>query len=296
MPVLTRDGMLLRNGAARMAGLHGTPMTYSPSLPRQRTPPATVRLLLALRHNYLYGTLSIFSGLVLWEIFSRYVVANTLFLASPLQICGAIIKLTKTGELPYDIGVSGLEFLVGYVIASVIGIAIGVGMAANATIKQMTQPWVSGLYATPIIALAPLFILWFGIGIWSKIVVVASLVVFPVTINTEAGLQTVSARLIEMLRSFNATPSQTFWKLSLPSAMPFVLAGLRIGIGRGLIGVVVGELFGSRAGLGRLIDQSAESFNMPDLFASVVILAVAGIVLTAGFAWLENKLVPWTRD
>src|SRR6185437_12065628 len=218
MPVLTRDGMLLRNGAVRMAGLHGTPMTYSPSLPRQRTPPATVRLLLALRHNYLYGTLSIFSGLVLWEIFSRYVVANTLFLASPLQICGAIIKLTKTGELPYDIGISSLEFLVGYVIASVIGIAIGVGMAANGTIKQMTQPWVSGLYATPIIALAPLFILWFGIGIWSKVAVVVSLVVFPVVINTEAGLRNADRQLIEAVRSFGANKLQLFLKVSLPCA------------------------------------------------------------------------------
>jgi NitT/TauT family transport system permease protein len=85
-------------------------------------------------------------------------------------------------------------------------------------------------------------------------------------------------------------------KVSLPSAMPFILAGLKLGIGRGLIGVVVGELFGSRAGLGQLISQSAETFNMPNLFAAVVILAVAGIVMTAGFDWIERRLVPWTRD
>ena len=114
------------------------------------------------------------------------------------------------------------------------------------------------------------------------------LVLFPVAINTEAGLRTTSPRLIEMLRSFGATPQQIFFKLSLPSAMPFILAGLKLGIGRGLIGVVVAELFGSRAGLGRLISQSADAFNMPDLFAGVIILAVAGIVMTAGFTRVER--------
>ena len=169
-------------------------------------------------------------------------------------------------------------------------------MASSELGKRILQPWISGLYATPTIALAPLFILWLGIGIWSKVVVVIFLVLFPVTINTEAGLRTTSPRLIEMLRSFGATPRQIFFKLSLPSAMPFILAGLKLGIGRGLIGVVVAELFGSRAGLGRLISQSADAFNMPDLFAGVVILAAAGIAMTAGFGWVERVLVPWTRD
>jgi NitT/TauT family transport system permease protein len=169
-------------------------------------------------------------------------------------------------------------------------------MAENEVARKALEPWISGLYATPTIALAPLFILWLGIGIWSKVLVVIFLVLFPVTINTEAGLRTTSPRLIEMLRGFGATPSQIFFKLSLPSASPFILAGLKLGIGRGLIGVVVAELFGSRAGLGQLIHQSADGFNMPDLFAGVLILAVAGIVMTAGFTRLERKLVPWTRD
>jgi len=254
------------------------------------------RFVQELYRTRLRGTVSIIGGLTLWEIFSRYVIANPLFLASPLQILAAIIKLAETGELEYHMEISGLEFIVGYVIASVLGIALGVGMASRPAVKQMTQPWVSGLYATPTIALAPLFILWLGIGIWSKVIVVVTLVLFPVTINTEAGLRTTSERLIEMLRSFGASRRQIFWKLSLPSATPFVLAGLKLGIGRGLIGVVVAELFGSRAGLGRLISQSADSFNMPELFAGVVVLAVAGIVMTAGFSWLEGKLVPWTRD
>jgi NitT/TauT family transport system permease protein len=250
----------------------------------------------SVREKYLAGTLSVVGGLLLWELVSRFLVSNPLFLAAPTQIIEAIYKLTLTGEMQRHVAISAAEFALGYVIASVLGIAIGFGMANNARFKQAMQPWISGLYATPTIALAPLFILWLGIGIWSKVLVVIFLVLFPVTINTEAGLRTTSERLIEMLRSFGATPRQIFFKVSLPSALPFILAGLKLGIGRGLIGVVVAELFGSRAGLGRLISQSADAFNMPELFAGVIVLAVAGIAMTAAFGWLEKRLVPWTRD
>ena len=260
-------------------------------------PPGGAHDILAiLRRLPLAGLISIACGLALWEVMSRFVVANPLFLAAPSQIFLAIVSLAATGELWRHMGVSGLEFVIGYVIASVIGIALGLAMASSATAKQVCQPWISGLYATPTIALAPLFILWCGIGIWSKVLVVILLVLFPVTINTEAGLRTTSPRLIEMLRSFGASSRQIFVKVSLPSATPFILAGLKLGIGRGLIAVVVAELFGSRAGLGRLISQSADAFNMPELFAGVIVLAVAGIAMTAGFGWLEGKLVPWTRD
>ena len=271
-------------------------------LPQARTdaPPAPwdglAKILQPFFLNRVRGVLSILGGLAIWEFFSRAVVDNALFLAAPTQIIAALVNLTETGELQHHIAISAIEFALGFVIASVLGIALGVAMAGSVTMKQVMQPWVSGLYATPTIALAPLFILWFGIGIWSKVIVVVTLVLFSVSINTEAGLRQTSDRLVEMLRSFGATRRQIFWKLELPSAMPFVLTGLKLGIGRGLIGVVVAELFGSRAGLGRLISQSADSFNMPELFAGVIVLAVAGIVMTAGFSWLEGKLVPWTKD
>jgi NitT/TauT family transport system permease protein len=248
------------------------------------------------RQNYMAGTLSVVGGLLFWEVVSRFLVANALFLASPSQILYAIYELTLTGEMGRHVAISAIEFAIGYVIASIIGIGFGFGMASSVRFKQALQPWISGFYATPTIALAPLFILWLGIGIWSKVLVVIFLVLFPVTINTEAGLRTTSERLIEMLKSFGASRSQIFFKVSLPSALPFILAGLKLGIGRGLIGVVVAELFGSRAGLGRLISQSADAFNMPELFAGVIVLAVAGIAMTAGFGWIEKRLVPWTKD
>ena len=247
------------------------------------------------RRSYT-SLLSIVGGLLIWEAVSRFGVDNALFLASPSQIVYAIWKLAMAGDLWRHIYISGIEFILGYIIASVLGVAIGLLMAESDRAKRVLQPWISGIYATPTIALAPLFLLWLGIGIWSKVLVVITLVIFTVIINTEVGLRTTSTRLVEMLRSFGASRNQIFWKVSLPSAMPFVLAGLKLGIGRGLIGVVVAELFGSRAGLGQLISASADSFNMPNLFAAVVVLASAGIAMTAGFSWLEKRLVPWTND
>ena len=187
---------------------------------------AGLRLVAGVRRHYLASTLSVVGGLALWEVISRFFVANALFLAAPSQIAIAIYHLGRTGQLWRDIEISAAEFAFGYVIACVLGVALGLAMAASVTAKQSLQPWVSGLYATPIIALAPLFILWFGIGIWSKVIVVISLVIFPVAINTELGLRTTSERLIEMLRSFGATSRQIFVKVSLPSAVPFILAGL----------------------------------------------------------------------
>ncbi len=236
---------------------------------------------------------SVFGGLALWEFISRVIVGSKLFLAAPTQVLYALYDLARTGEIWKHVWISALEFCLGYFIACFLGVALGFVMATFKSGKQALQPWVSGLYATPTVALAPLFILWFGIGIVSKVMVVALLVLFPVAINTEAGLRNTSPNLVETVRSFGATRRQIFFKVALPSALPFIFAGLKLGIGRGLIGVVVAELFGARAGLGQLISQSAETFNMPNLFAGVTVLAVAGIAMTSGFARLEQKLLPW---
>lgn len=246
------------------------------------------------RAAYTWG--SVIVGLVLWQVIGETIVHNSLFLATPTQSFVALVKLWSNGSLRNDIIVSGEEFLVGFLIASAAGILIGLFTAAFDRVSLVLTPWISGLYATPIIAVAPLLILWFGVGIWSKIAVVISLVIFPMIISTEAGIRNTETSLIEAARSFGATQGQIFTKVMLPSALPFILAGLRLGVGRGLIGVVVGELAGARAGIGYMINEASQVFNMPNLFAGVIILAAAGIVLTAGFEQAERVLVPWKND
>lgn len=240
--------------------------------------------------------ISVFSvaiGLALWQLVGEFVVTNSLFLATPVGAIQAMISLARQGILWHDFTVSGEEFLIGFVVASIAGLAVGIAMSSSKRITAVLQPWVSGFYSTPIVALAPLLILWFGIGIASKIAVVISLVIFPVIINTESGLNSADSDLIEAAHAFGATKSEIFQKVTIPAASPYILTGLRLGIGRGLIGVVVGELFGGNAGLGFMINNAAEVFNMPDLFAGLMIFAVAGIVLTAGFKKLERKIVHW---
>lgn len=268
-------------------------------------PPASVRMIAAVRPRRrkpigpyttkLISICSVLGGLLLWEIVGR-LIDNPLFLATPIQALVEIGRMAATGELQHHVWVSGQEFLYGFAIGSVGGILIGLAMASSRATAAALGPWVAGLYATPIIAVAPLVILWAGIGIWSKVIVVVSVVIFPVIINTEAGIRATDRALIEAVRSFGASRMQIFTKVSLPSALPFILAGLRLGIGRGLIGVVVGELFGARAGVGFLILQSAEVFNMPRLFAGVALLAAAGIALMALCRSLETWLVPWNRS
>jgi NitT/TauT family transport system permease protein len=243
---------------------------------------------------FFQQTLFLAATLAAWELAGAYAF-DPFWSSRPSLIGERIWILAKKGDLTWHMSATLTEAGLGLAMGSVIGVSLGLLMARYARAAAITEPLFMGLYSLPRVALAPLFILWFGIGILSKVVVVAVLVIFPVTINTETGLRTTPIQLVETVRAFGATSRQIFFKVSLPSALPFIFAGFRLGIGRGLIGVVVAELFGARAGLGQLISQSAETFNMPNLFAGVTVLAVAGIAMTGGFTWLEQKLLPW-RD
>jgi NitT/TauT family transport system permease protein len=263
---------------------------------KPRLTAAEARRRAATRRNITHTAItiaSIIGGLAIWEIIGRFVVNNTLFLATPSASIMAMGDMWMKGDLQKAMIISGEEFIAGFVIAVVAGTAIGLLTAAFENVSLVLTPWISGFYASPIIALAPLLILWFGVGIWSKIAVVISLVIFPMIINTEVGIKRTDPQLIETAKSFGASRVQIFSMVSLPSASPYILAGLRLGVGRGLIGVVVGELAGARGGLGYLINNASQVFNMPQLFAAVIVLAVAGILLTAVFQYLEKILVPW---
>lgn len=251
---------------------------------------------LTRRRTVLISTLSIVTGLVLWQVIGEFVVKNPLFLATPLQTLTGLRDMWDSGGLKLDLEVSGEELLFGFLIGSVGGILIGALMAKNRIAKVIATPFVSGFNATPIIALAPVVILWFGIGIWSKVIVVISLVIFPQIISTEAGIRTTEETLRDVGRSFGASGLQVFQKIEMWWSLPYVLAGLRLGVGRAIIGVVVGELFGARAGLGLAIFNAQSEFKTPELFAGVAIFAVSGIFFTYLLTLLERRLTPWALN
>jgi NitT/TauT family transport system permease protein len=242
---------------------------------------------------YWTSAASIIGGLVLWEIAGRFFVKKALFLTTPTQIVAETGKLIANGQLQVHVVTSGLEFVLGLAIAILLGIGIGFAMASNKFAKRALGPWVAAFYATPTIAISPLIILWAGIDIWSKVIVVVINSIFPMIINTEAGLRSTDRQLIDAARCFGCSRLQIFWKVALPSAIPFVFAGIKLAIGRGLVAVVVAELFGARAGLGFLLSQASDAFNMPLLFVAVTILAITGMTLTWLVGWLERVLLPW---
>ncbi len=247
----------------------------------------------AVSRDRLIGAISVLIFLTFWEITYRLNWVDPLFVSSPIRIVLAAINMFKTGTIWKDIYVSGLEFAIGYGAAVLVGIPIGIGIGWYRTFNAVMDPFVSALYATPRVALLPLIIIWTGIGIWSKVAVIFLGAVFQVLVSTATGVRTLDAHLIKAARSFGASDAQIFRTIALPGSVPHILTGLRLAVGRGLIGVVVGELYAATAGVGYLIAVAGASFQTDKVFVGVIIIAVAGIVMVNWLKRLEARFDKW---
>lgn len=241
----------------------------------------------------LEGLLSIVIGIAVWELAVRAFARTSLIVVPPSAIVQALIELVRTGELQKHIWASFLAGLYGYVSAAGTGIAVGMLMARRQTLQNVLDPWVAALYATPQIALAPLFVVWLGIGLGSKVCVVFLVAVFPILVNAFTGVKVIDPELVEAARSVGASERQVFFKVLVPGALPLIVSGLRLGLGRALIGIVVGELVGASAGLGYLISVSAQTFDTASLFVGVTLLAMVGVIGNEGLKYLEHRIAPW---
>ena len=241
------------------------------------------------------GVLSLVGGIILWELVARFIVKSTLIIVPPSHVVTAFADLVRQGELQTHVYVSGLEFVVGFGLAAIVGVLLGLAIGISDLVRDVLEPWLSALYATPVVAFAPLFVVWMGIGPSSKVAVAFLLAVLPIIINTSAGIRTTEQNLVDVARSFSATRAQVFFKILIPYALAFIIAGLRLGVGRAIIGVVVAEFFGTRAGLGYLILTSSQLFDTSALFVAVVILAGVGVLSVILLQKLERWLAPW-RD
>jgi NitT/TauT family transport system permease protein len=240
------------------------------------------------------GLLSLVIVGLVWEIAGRSG-RWPLILAPISEIWVKFLQLAATGELMRHVLVSLNEFFVGFAVAALLGILLGIAIASSEAVKDFVDPWVSAVYATPTVALAPLFIFMFGIDAPSKMAVVFLLAIFPVVINTATGIRSTDRVYIEAARSFSATRAQIFTKVLIPSALPFIVAGLRLGIGRGLVGVVVGEFIGARAGLGYLIFRSSQAFQIDAMWVGVFLLAGTGVVAVIVLQKVERRMAPWRQ-
>jgi NitT/TauT family transport system permease protein len=243
--------------------------------------------------GFLQGIGSLLVAALIWELAARLLIKSPLLFVPITSVFVRAVELWQAGELQNHIWVSFVEFAGGFSLSVVAGVVVGVVLASSRFARNFFEPWVSMLYSTPIIALGPLFILWLGIGVASKIAIVFLTAVFPILINTVTGLTTTERTLIEVARAFGASQAQIYTKIRVPAALPFIIAGLRIGVARALVGVVVAELFGARAGLGFMILTSAQNFDTAALFVGVIILAFAGIASVEFLKWIEKRLAPW---
>jgi ABC-type nitrate/sulfonate/bicarbonate transport system permease component len=230
---------------------------------------------------------------LLWEAAAWYVVRDEKILAPFSKVVVALADLFRTGEIWKHLYASGYEFVLGFVLASLVGVALGFLMGTVRIVRDYLDPWISGLYSAPLVALAPLYIMFFGVGLESKVALVFSVAVFPIIVNTFAGVYSVNPGLVEVAHSFNASRLQILFKVLVPFSLSYIVTGLRLGVGRGLTGVVVGEFFFANAGLGFLVALAGQTFNTPLLFAGILVFAAAGVAITGGLKLAENKLAPW---
>lgn len=230
---------------------------------------------------------------LVWEIVARYFVTNRLILVPFSEVVQALVLEVTSGQLWIHARTTLLEIAIAFPIAVLIGVALGMFIASSRVVQQVLDPLLTAAYSVPIVALAPLFVAWLGFGIESKVAIILLVAVFPIVINTEVGLRSTEAGLIETARSFNATRWQTFRTVSLPFAIPFIIGGMRVAFTRTLVGVVVAEFFGSFAGFGYVILAASQTYATARLLGYVVLLALLGMASSIALRAWETRLAPW---
>jgi NitT/TauT family transport system permease protein len=243
--------------------------------------------------NLLLGSVSMLAFLGLWELSTALGWVNPLFTSSPLRIVRAGYDMFADGSIFEHLEASAQEFAAGFGLAIVLGVPLGLLMGWYSRLNAVLEPFVSALYATPRIALLPLILIWLGIGLASKIAIVFLGAIFPILVNTITGVRTVEADFIKAARSFGANDRQMFLTVVLPSSVPMLLAGLRLGLGHALVGIVVGEMYGATKGLGFLIATAGARFQTDRVMVGILIIAACGIALTELFRVIERRFERW---
>ena len=242
----------------------------------------------------ILGTLSVAVFLAVWELLGGVLqVVNPMFMSAPSLIAKAAVQLFESGEIWNDLRVSGLEFFWGYILSVIVAVPFGIAVGWYKRMAYIFDPFINAMNATPRVALLPLVIIWLGIGIISKVGIIFLGAVFPILINARDGVKTTPYNLLTAARSFGASQWQIFRSVVLPSTVPFILTGLRLGVGRALIGVMVGELYAATAGIGFMITVAGATFQTDKVFVGVLIFAITGMITMEMLTKLESRFSKW---
>jgi NitT/TauT family transport system permease protein len=255
-----------------------------------------------IHEKKILGTLAVILFLTVWEFMGGawsvynpipFLRINPMFMSAPSLVGKAAYGLFSSGEIYNDLYVSGIEFFWGYLLSVVVGIPFGIGVGWYKKMSYIFDPFINAMNATPRIALLPLVIIWLGIGIPSKIGIIFLGAVFPMLINARDGVKTTPQNLLNAARSFGASEWQIFRSVVFPSTVPFLLTGLRLAVGRALVGVLVGELYAATAGIGFMITVAGATFQTDKVFVGVLIFAITGMVLTEILNRMEGRFDKW---
>src|SRR2546427_1032306 len=242
----------------------------------------------------ILGTVSVLIFLTVWELCGNtFQLINPMFMSAPSLVMKAAIQLFASGEIWNDLYISGIEFAWGYILSVIFAIPFGIAIGWYKRFAYVCDPFVNAMNATPRVALLPLIIIWLGIGILSKIGIIFIGAVFPLMINTRDGVKTTPITLVDAARSFGASQWQIFKSVVVPSTVPFVLTGLRLAVGRSLIGVFVGELYAATAGIGFMITVARATFQTDKVFVGVLIFALTGMIGMELLTKVERRFDKW---
>jgi len=242
------------------------------------------------------GTATIALVLVVWELLPHILPlqqGTRLFFSVPSRIFATLWQMFATGTIWGPLGVSATAFAIGLALAIAAGLPLGILLGRSATLNAMFDPFVTAFNATPRPVFLPLLMLWLGIGLWSKVAIVFFGALFPLLINTHEGVRNADKLLINVVRSFGATGWDVARLVVVPNALPFIVVGLRLAIGRAILGVVVAEFFGAQDGLGVVMVRAASSFNVDVVFAGLVLFAVLSLVMTGMVKLIEDRMSRW---
>jgi NitT/TauT family transport system permease protein len=230
--------------------------------------------------------------LTAWEVFGAQI--DPILFTTPSAVARAAIEMIGNGELWKYLAPSLVVLLYGLAFAAVFGIAAGLILARFWMVDVAVGPYITFLYSTPTVALVPIIVLWAGFETTAKILILFLFAFFPMVINTYQGVKSVDPKLLEVGRSFRCSEGQLWANIVLPGALPFIVTGLRLAVGRGLIGMVLADLYTAISGIGYLIVRMAGTYRIDKMFVPVVTLGILGVTLTALLKALERWVAPWT--
>lgn len=257
--------------------------------------PNLVRAFSRSRSRHWLGLISILFGILAWHLITRYGGIPNFILPSPISVWVRFIKALRDGSLIFHTGITLIEIVLGLLAGAIVATVVGYGLAKSRSLERILSPYIVASQAIPIVAIAPLLVIWLGDGILSKVVICALIVFFPVLVNTIVGVRAVPTALYDLMNSLHASRSQILWRVEVPASLPVFLGGLRVGATLSVIGAIVGELVDAEEGLGFLLQLGDFQYDTPMVFVAVFMLIALALMLYGIVILLEKRFLKWQQ-